>query len=176
MTTYINLYGGPGVGKSTVAAGLFHMLKQRGASVELVTEFVKDLVWEDRAATIAIQPYVSMKQYRNLARLKGKVDYVITDSPLIKDSVYAKRFSPDLPSCYYELLVYLQESLGTSFNVYLEREFKYDEEGRYQKEDEAKQIDKELLAVLHNHEHYSCAPYAATVLNTLLINGLTNNE
>jgi tRNA uridine 5-carbamoylmethylation protein Kti12 len=176
MTTYINLYGGPGVGKSTVAAGLFYILKQQGDSVELVTEFVKDLVWEDRASTIAIQPYVSMKQYRNLARLKGKVDYVITDSPLLKDSVYAKRFSPDLPSCYYELLIYLQESLGTSFNVYLEREFEYDEEGRYQKEKEAKQIDEELLAVLHNHEHYSCAPYAKTVFNLLLTNGLKNNE
>jgi hypothetical protein len=174
MTTYINLYAGPGVGKSTVAAGVFHYLKTTGASVELVTEFVKDLVWEDRTATLAIQPYVSMKQYRNLARLKDKVDYVITDSPLVKDMVYARIFSPDLPECYYDLLEHLQDSLGESIDIYLSRHFDYDTEGRYQSEAEAKQIDEALIAVLEDFDYYTCAPIAQNVIN--LINGLTNNE
>ena len=121
MTTYINLFGGPGSGKSTLAAGIFSEMKRQGKSVELVTEFAKDLVWENRQDTLAVQPYVSMKQFRNLFRLKGKVDYVVTDSPLLKDSVYAKRFTPDLPAAYHELLGHLHSSLGDHVNIFLIR-------------------------------------------------------
>lgn len=81
MTTFINLFGGPGTGKSTAAASLFAEMKKKGMDVELVTEVAKDFVWEERQKTLEIQPYITVKQYRNLFRLKGKVDYVITDAP-----------------------------------------------------------------------------------------------
>lgn len=42
----INIFGGPGVGKSTVAAGLFYRLKCLHYSVELVEEFAKYLVYQ----------------------------------------------------------------------------------------------------------------------------------
>ena len=42
----INLFGGPGSGKSTTAASVFSKLKIMGYNVELVTEFAKDMVWE----------------------------------------------------------------------------------------------------------------------------------
>ena len=81
MTKYINIFGGPGAGKSTTAALLFAEMKSGGFKVELVTEVAKDFVWEDRSTTLSIQPYITIKQHRNLVRLKGKVDYVITDAP-----------------------------------------------------------------------------------------------
>jgi nicotinamide riboside kinase len=159
MTTYINLFGGPSVGKSTAAAELFSRFKKQGKSVELVTEFAKDLVWENRQSTLEIQPYVSMKQFRNLARLKGKVDYVITDSPIIKDSVYARRYAPELPQDYHNLLFFLHENLGDSINILLTREHRYDSEGRYQTEDQAIEIDRELLFLLelHDIDYYVCS-------------------
>lgn len=159
MTTYINLFGGPGVGKSTAAAKLFAYFKKQGKSVELVTEFAKDLVWENRQSTLEIQPYVSMKQFRNLVRLRGKVDYVITDSPIIKDSVYARRYAPELPQAYHELLFFLHEHLGDSINILLTREHEYDSQGRYQSEDQAIVIDKELqfLLELHGIDYYKCS-------------------
>lgn len=159
MTTYINLFGGPGVGKSTAAAELFSRFKKQGKSVELVTEFAKDLVWENRQSTLEIQPYVSMKQFRNLARLKGKVDYVITDSPIIKDSVYARRYATELPQDYHNLLFFLHENLGDSINILITREHMYDSEGRYQTEDQAIEIDRELrfLLELHDIDYYECS-------------------
>lgn len=48
MMKVINLFGGPGSGKSTLAAGLFERMKIQGLSVELVTEYAKDMVWERR--------------------------------------------------------------------------------------------------------------------------------
>lgn len=44
----INLFGGPGIGKSTLAAGLFEHMKIAGFNVELVNEYAKDMVWEQR--------------------------------------------------------------------------------------------------------------------------------
>jgi predicted ATPase len=169
MTTYINLFGGPGVGKSTTAAELFARFKKQGKSVELVTEFAKDLVWENRQSTLEIQPYVSMKQFRNLARLKGKVDYVITDSPLIKDSVYARRYATDLPQAYHELLFFLHGNLGDSINILLTRQHSYDSEGRYQTEEQAVEIDKELqfLLELHDIDYYVCYPAIDDVIEAI---------
>ncbi len=39
------MFGGPGTGKSTSAAGLFFKMKLAQMEVELVTEYAKDLVW-----------------------------------------------------------------------------------------------------------------------------------
>ena len=37
----INIFGGPGTGKSTLAAYIFHNLKCRHVEVEVVTEYAK---------------------------------------------------------------------------------------------------------------------------------------
>lgn len=62
MTMYVNLFGGPGAGKSTTAASLFAEMKKLGKNVELVTEVAKDFVWEERQKTLEIQPYITVKQ------------------------------------------------------------------------------------------------------------------
>ena len=43
----INLFGGPGCGKSTIAALLFGKLKQNGINCEMALEYAKDKVWEE---------------------------------------------------------------------------------------------------------------------------------
>ena len=50
-TTVINLIGSPGTGKSTIAAELFARMKWLGFDVELVSEYAKELVWEQRHET-----------------------------------------------------------------------------------------------------------------------------
>lgn len=168
MTVYINLFAGPGAGKSTLAAEVFSYLKRQGKSVELVTEFAKDLVWENRKDTLQIQPYVSMKQFRNLARLKGKVDYVVTDSPILKDSVYARKFTK-LPQSYHDLLTFLHEELSPNINIFLSRDHAYDSNGRYQTEEEAIKIDKEIKLLLHLREvdFYECSTNLEEVLEAI---------
>ena len=47
MTRVINLLGAPGAGKSTAAAGLFYRMKKEFLSVELVTEYAKDLIYPE---------------------------------------------------------------------------------------------------------------------------------
>lgn len=151
MTTYINIFGGPGAGKSTTAAAVFYNMKRLGLNVELVTEVAKDFVWENRIGTLAIQPYVMMKQYRNLVRLKDKVDYVITDSPILFGLLYADKFEQNLPPSYHQFVADCHaEILTPSVNILLDRAYTYDPVGRYQTEDEAKKLDLEIEQIMQN--------------------------
>ncbi len=152
MTKYINLFGGPGVGKSTTAAAIFVEMKRRGMNVELVTEVAKDFVWEGRMKTLDIQPYVTIKLFRNLYRLKGKVDYVISDSPILLGCIYADKYAPTLPASYKQFIVDLhKQELDPSVNIVLERLFDYDSSGRYQSEEEALQLDRDIQNVLDSN-------------------------
>lgn len=152
MTKYINLFGGPGVGKSTTAAAIFVEMKRRNMNVELVTEVAKDFVWEGRMKTLDIQLYVTIKQFRNLYRLKGKVDYVISDSPILLGCIYADKYAPTLPASYKQLIVDLhKQELDPSVNIILRRVFGYDSNGRYQSEDEAHQLDRDIHNVLDSN-------------------------
>lgn len=153
MTTYINLFGGPGVGKSTTAASLFVEMKKAGLKVELVTEVAKDFVWEDRSTTLTIQPYITIKQFRNLVRLKGKVDYVITDAPILLGCMYADRYAPTLPLSYKQFIVDLHnQELNPSVNIVLQRSFEYDSTGRYQTKQEAEEFDNDIMRILNDNK------------------------
>ncbi len=46
-TLVINMFAGPGAGKSTLAAGTFFRLKCLGVNAEIAPEYAKDLVWEE---------------------------------------------------------------------------------------------------------------------------------
>lgn len=86
----VNLTGAPGAGKSTGAAYVFSQLKMRGINCELVTEYAKDKVWEEDTAALNNQAYVFGHQLFRLTKLEGKVDVVITDSPILLSIIYNK--------------------------------------------------------------------------------------
>ena len=139
MTKVINLYGGPGTGKSTTAAALFALMKLNGYSVELVTEYAKQLVWDDREHTLANQGYVFAKQNHKLAMLRGKVDYIVTDSPLPLSAIYG------LVNGYYPSFKDYCLDVFDSYeniNFFLTRVKKYVTSGRTQTESEAVEIDQ----------------------------------
>lgn len=146
-TQVINLLGGPGTGKSTLAAALYADMKLSGYSVEVVNEYAKELVYEDRHSELANQLYVTIGQYKKLSRLFGKVDYIITDSPLSLSKIYAKLYGYN-PKIIGDICdIYDDEVINKYY--YLERhEEKYQQEGRVQNEEEAIDIDECILNTL----------------------------
>jgi nicotinamide riboside kinase len=154
-TTIINLYGGPGSGKSTSAAYLYYLLKSEGKNVELVREYVKDWAYEARLISNYDQIYFLGKQVRRESLLYGKVDWIITDSPVMMNLYYAQKYCPSQLSEGIRaatLSMYRQavEDGHKHTHIFLKRIKPYLAEGRYQKEEEAKEIDVELKQLLQN--------------------------
>jgi hypothetical protein len=148
----INLFGGPGAGKSTTSAGLFFKMKndKKIKSVELVTEFAKDLVYAERKKELepSNQLYITAKQYGRLYRLNGKVDYVITDSPIIQGLMYA-------PEEYFTSFPSLVRELFDSFdniNIFVNRTKAYRNYGRVHTEEESDVVSERILDFLNNNQ------------------------
>lgn len=135
----INLFGGPGVGKSTTAAGLFAKLKLSGRRAELVTEFAKDLVYEQSHHVLGDSLHVLAQQFHRQWRLAGQgVDYVITDSPLLLNPVYAQGL---FRAPWYEALAWDVWRQFDNECVLLNRVKPYAEYGRLQDEAGAREVD-----------------------------------
>ena len=147
MTLVINLLAGPGAGKSTTKAGLFFEMKHRGYKVEVVEEFAKELTYDGDFGTMENEMYMLAEQDRRQRRLLGKVDYIITDAPLIK-SVFYVRGVYDSPA-YIEHIQTLFNSYK-NYNVWVHLVKPYQTYGRSQTEAEADAIGERMLAALYH--------------------------
>lgn len=139
----INIFAGPGAGKSTTAAILFGRMKLRGLKTELVTEYAKDKVWEKSFGVLGNQLYVFGKQYHKLWRLQEEVDYAVVDSPLAMSLYYGKACGDT-----FKKLVIEEHNRWPSLNIFLERVKPYQKYGRYQDEDGARAVDRELRTII----------------------------
>jgi len=142
QTLVVNLYGGPGSGKSTMAARIFACLKEKGINAELATEYAKDMTWQQSNHVLTNQIYVFGKQQHRLWRLKGKVEVIVTDAPLLNSIVYTNHISE------FEDLVLQQFHSFQNYDIFLNRVKRYNPSGRSQNEEEAKMIDAVTIETL----------------------------
>ncbi len=143
----INLFGGPGSGKSRTAARLFADMKDMGLKVELVNEYIKDHMYSGREDAKALQEYIFAKQHHKQHILRGQVDWVITDCPLLLSNIYAPR--DDL---YHHLENYILGSYNryNNINIFLNRnhEIPYMQYGREQNLEQAMDVDNQIKLYL----------------------------
>lgn len=155
MTTIINLYCGPGGGKSTSAAYLFYQLKKLGKNVELVREYVKDWAWEKRHINAYDQLYFLGKQSRRESMLYGKVDYIVTDSPIWLSAYYAQLYCPIFVSegVRAATVAFYHQARHDGHahqHVQLVRSKAYNPAGRFQTEVQARELDGDIQNFLKN--------------------------
>ncbi len=149
----INIFGGPGSGKSVLAAELFTHMKKIGMNVELITEYAKMLTYEERRNILSEdQLYVFAKQHRKIFRVRNVVEYVIVDSPLLLSEIYFNDTNIYDKEMFKDF-VQMTFNKYPNFNIYLQRNIslKYQEVGRNQNEVEAKEIDNEVYKLLEDN-------------------------
>lgn len=152
----ICLYGGPGCGKSTTAAGVFHQLKVRGYNVEHVPEYIKDWAYEGRVPKSFQQNYIFAKQMNREDVLFPHVDLIVTDSPLLMNTVYSKKYNFEGWSLLVQMAM-LWEKHFPGLHLFLDRKnIAYRQEGRYQDEDGAHEMDRLIREMLDEHLDYDC--------------------
>lgn len=144
-TTVINLIGSPGTGKSTIASELFAKMKWEGYDVELVSEYAKELIWEERNETFKNELYLFAKQHHRLFRLNGKVEYVITDRPLILSVFYNQKYGDN--SQQFKDIVLHEVNKFQNVNVFLKRTKPYISKGRNQTEEESDKFSDDMLEI-----------------------------
>jgi len=151
-TLFVNLFASPGSGKSTTAAAVFSKLKLKGYDCELITEFAKDLVWEERFKTLSNQLYVSGKQGKKVSTLNGKVDIAITDSPILLSAYYNsvnKRYNIE----NFNNLMLEEFNKYNNLNFFIRfNKSDYNPNGRMQTSEESFRISYEIKAMMDKFE------------------------
>lgn len=145
-TKVINFYGGPCSGKSTAAAGLFYKMKLLGYSVELTDEFAKECVWEGNIPMLRDQLWILAHQNRKILRLADKVDYIITDSPVLLSPIYRGVYDGPLYSDCIDKLALECYNMYDNINFMLSRPREnFQQDGRAQDEVQSVQIDLDIV-------------------------------
>jgi len=157
MSKLINLFGGPGIGKSSIAAGLTYKLKKKHISCNNPYEFPKKLAWDHNIPAIKDQLYVFANQHRGIAECYGKVDYIIIDSPVLFSTIYHTYYTKGYPAEFYgqpfhDLVVDLHKRYN-NLNILLERtDGAHNEDERFQDYEESIAIDKLCKEILDKHD------------------------
>lgn len=143
MTVVVNMLGGSGIGKSTTAAGLYYNMKLTGMNVELVREYVKVLAWQGTKIGQFDQVNIFGEQCKLEHTLYGKVDYIVTDSPILLAPIYEVFYHGDsiIEGAAIKFLEKANSEGVKHINILLGRNKPYDVRGRYQSEEEALDVD-----------------------------------
>jgi len=147
----INFVGAPSSGKTTISSFTFVKLKTNHLSSELVQEYAKQLVWSENYEDLSNQWYVSKKQYEMLKSVYGKVDYLVTDSPLILGLHYNRYHKDNV--CNIEKTEKMILSKISEFNnvyIFLKRNLSlpYEKIGRIHNEQQSSEIEQNLKLLL----------------------------
>ena len=147
MSKIINLFGGPGIGKSSIAAGLTYKLKKRHITCDNPYEFPKLLAWDENHSAIRDQLFVLANQHRGIVKSYGKVDYIILDSPILLSLTYKNVYkSNEYPAILYgdafDKMVLDIYNQYDNINILLKRsQGKHNNNERYQNLEESIVLD-----------------------------------
>lgn len=149
-TIVVNLYAGPGAGKTTSAWEIASRLKKENITTEYVPEYAKELVWENNVrlldGSLQSQMHLFEEQNWRLQRLQGKVSVAVTDSPIMLSLIYGKEITPALS----QQILHAYHGYN-NFDMFIQRGTHFEQAGRIHDLTESKAIDSQIHALLQEN-------------------------
>ena len=149
-TKVINIIGGPGCDKSMLSAAIVLYLHLHGKTVETIPDHAKALVWQHNLEVLKNQYFVAQRQFEMLNLLDGQVQYLITEGSLPQALFYNEAYEPnicDVGKTRAQILEWYRQH--NNVNILVERgDKKYVHTGRFQDEEQARNVDHGLRATL----------------------------
>lgn len=153
-TTVINFLGCPGSGKSTRAAEEYVRLKKEGHSAYLVTEFATDCILAGKPEILKNQKILFYNQLKRILLAKNKVEYIVVDSPLLLNIVYA-RYNGVSDKKFEREVLKAVNSMKNEYK-YLSPRTDYSNLNRVHTADQSLQIDTLIREVLKENGMIFC--------------------
>ena len=156
-TIVINAFAGPGAGKTTSCLEVAEKLKKQGFVTEYVQEYAKELVYDNNLIMLdghyEHQFAILNEQMKRINHLYGKVDFIVTDSPILLNNTYLNEDkNTEVYSAYSDSVNKLY-GLYNNFNYFVERDTSvFEKEGRILNLEQSIAIDNELKNMLHNNQ------------------------
>jgi len=146
----VNIFGGPGIGKTTLAARLFAELKSRDVEAACPEEYAKIALWQGRDYLLDNQLILLGRTWDMISSLSNKVDVIILDSPILLCSHYAGQREPK----HFHQTVLDFHQRQDRINILLQRDHSmaYSTAGRRESSDRAKEIDLQIASLLAEAE------------------------
>jgi hypothetical protein len=135
----LNLYAGPGAGKTTAMASVFAELKHMRINAEMAVEYSKELVWHQMDFD---QEKIFRVQARRMS-VARHTDLVVSDGPFLQQLVYVEEEE-------LQRRIIAEYAQYENIDVLLTRSdgMLYDPNGRYSDEATARVLDEEIEAML----------------------------
>jgi len=149
-TKVINIIGGPGSDKSLFSAAIVLYLSLHGKTVETIPDYAKTLVWQQNFEVLKNQYYIAQRQYDMLSLIDGQVHFLITECSLPQLLFYNENYADnicDVAKTRDQILQWYRQN--DNINVMVKRsDKKYVRTGRFQDEEQAKEVDRGLLRIM----------------------------
>jgi hypothetical protein len=150
-TQVINVIGGPGCDKSLYTAALVLNFHLRHKTVETIPDFAKSLVWQRDFEALRNQHFIAQQQYRMIEILDGQVQFLVTECSLPQLLYYNENYPDnicDVAKTRAQILDWHGQCNNVNLLVERDLDRKYVRSGRFQDEDQAREVDAGLRALL----------------------------
>ena len=149
-TKVINIIGGPGSAKSLFTSAIILYLHLHHKTVELIPDYSKSLVWQKDYEALRNQYKIAQQQFHMLELMDGQVQFLVTESSLPQILYYNEFYADnicDVPKTRKQIMEWYKQH--NNVNIMVERgEGKYVHTGRFQDEEQAKEVDRGMRALL----------------------------
>jgi len=147
-TLVINLIGGPCSGKSTVAAELFARLKKMGIHCELVSEYIKDRIYEENQTMPKNQIAIFGMEHYNISNKLGKVDVIVHDGSFINNIIYKAEENK-----HFDDLIISEYKRFWNLDFFIKRgNIEFETYGRIHNLKQSKELDKIIKETYDSYE------------------------